>query len=348
MRILYGVQATGNGHITRARVMAPALAALGLEVDYLFSGRAPDQLFNMEPFGDYQTRQGLTFVQQGGRVQLWDTLRSNNLPRCIYDAMQLDLSRYDLVITDFEPVTAWAARRRRIPSIGIAHQYALMHPLPGNSHSRMMAALIQLFAPVKTAIGVHWHHFDRAILPPLIQASLFEPEWNHSKVVVYRPTDNIDQLRTQFQAFTDYEFYIYLGIEQSLDEGHLHFRPFSRDGFHRDLASCSGVITNSGFGLCSEAMQYGKRILSTPLKNQTEQFSNARCLEALEIGTVMEQFDPARVSQWLELPRPQPQQWPDVATVLAAWIAEGCRESAEELAQRVWHSAMTPEPVTID
>ena len=56
MRILYGVQATGNGHITRARVMAPALRNAGIEVDYLFSGRPADQLFNMEPFGDYQTR----------------------------------------------------------------------------------------------------------------------------------------------------------------------------------------------------------------------------------------------------------------------------------------------------
>jgi len=60
MRILYGVQGTGNGHITRARAMAKAMADQGLAVDYLFSGRAADQFFDMEPFGDYRLCKGLT------------------------------------------------------------------------------------------------------------------------------------------------------------------------------------------------------------------------------------------------------------------------------------------------
>ena len=70
MRILYGVQGTGNGHVTRARVMSTALARAGIEVDYLFSGRAPERYFNMEPFGAYQVRQGLTLVTDAGRVLL--------------------------------------------------------------------------------------------------------------------------------------------------------------------------------------------------------------------------------------------------------------------------------------
>ena len=37
MQILYGVQGTGNGHITRARTMARALTDSSIEVDYLFS-----------------------------------------------------------------------------------------------------------------------------------------------------------------------------------------------------------------------------------------------------------------------------------------------------------------------
>ncbi|MBP7664242.1 MAG: glycosyltransferase, partial [Shewanella sp.] len=39
MRILYGVQGTGNGHLSRARVMAKALMKQDIEVDFLFSGR---------------------------------------------------------------------------------------------------------------------------------------------------------------------------------------------------------------------------------------------------------------------------------------------------------------------
>ena len=45
MKILYGIQGTGNGHITRARVMASCFKKLNVEVDYVFSGRANTCIF---------------------------------------------------------------------------------------------------------------------------------------------------------------------------------------------------------------------------------------------------------------------------------------------------------------
>ena len=79
MRILYGVQATGNGHISRARAMANAFRALNVEVTWLFSGRPREQLFDMAPFGDYLHRRGLTFVTEDGRIRYRRTLRNTNL-----------------------------------------------------------------------------------------------------------------------------------------------------------------------------------------------------------------------------------------------------------------------------
>ncbi|MBO6226112.1 MAG: glycosyltransferase, partial [Shewanella sp.] len=68
MRILYGVQGTGNGHLSRARVMAKALMKQDIEVDFLFSGHKPDQFFDMECFGDYRVQAGMTFATHSGRV----------------------------------------------------------------------------------------------------------------------------------------------------------------------------------------------------------------------------------------------------------------------------------------
>ena len=48
----------------------------------------------------------------------------------IQDVNALDLSRYDMVITDFEPVSAWAARMQNKPCIGIGHQYAFQYAIP--------------------------------------------------------------------------------------------------------------------------------------------------------------------------------------------------------------------------
>ncbi len=36
----------------------------------------------------------------------------------------------DLVITDFEPISARVARRHRVPAIGIGHQYAFVFRIP--------------------------------------------------------------------------------------------------------------------------------------------------------------------------------------------------------------------------
>lgn len=338
MRVLYGVQATGNGHITRARVMAPALKAAGVEVDYLFSGRPADQLFNMEPFGHYQTRDGLTFVQRDGKVQIWDTLRKNNVPRCWRDANALDLSGYDRVITDFEPVTAWAAKRQAVPSVGIAHQYALCYPIPGHNH-RMLSRLTQLFAPVDIPIGVHWHHYDCPVLPPLIQPPLYEPSVEQDKVLVYLPVNEIHELESRFAGISRYRFYIYCAIDEPYQRGHLHFLPFSRDGFQRDLSSCSGVVTNCGFGLISEALQLGKKVFSMPIKGQVEQQSNAYVLDQLGLATIAKEYDEAMLRDWLALPLPKPRSTPDVAGQLAQWVASGCGESAEMLAKRLWQHA---------
>ena len=61
MKIFYGVQGTGNGHITRARIMAKELYADGHEIQFQFTGRAEDQYFDMKIFNDFQCREGLTF-----------------------------------------------------------------------------------------------------------------------------------------------------------------------------------------------------------------------------------------------------------------------------------------------
>jgi len=68
MKILYGVQGTGNGHITRARAMARELYAAGLEVNFLFSGRPADKYFDMDVFKDYQLNVAkilVEWLQQG-------------------------------------------------------------------------------------------------------------------------------------------------------------------------------------------------------------------------------------------------------------------------------------------
>jgi uncharacterized protein (TIGR00661 family) len=341
MRVLYGVQGTGNGHITRARTMARALANSSLEVEYLFSGRSSEDYFNMEPFGEFRCYRGLTFGWANGQISYLKTIFNNNLIRFVHDVKQLDLSAYDLVITDFEPITAWAARLQNRPSLGIGHQYAFHSPeVPTAGHSFIGEMLLRHFAPAQRTLGFHWHHFNSAILPPLIEPLEYPLDCDPDRILVYLPFERIQRVTDFLRPFNQVEFYIYCACSEPRDEGHLHLRPFNRAAFQQDLAVCNGVVTNAGFGLLSEAIQAGKKLLVKPMQRQMEQLSNAAAIDELEIGEVMHEFNSQQLSEWLHEECPGPRPYPDVAEAIVEWIESGFKTDERQMAQQLWRNCL--------
>ncbi|WP_455223039.1 MJ1255/VC2487 family glycosyltransferase [Kaarinaea lacus] len=338
MRILYGVQGTGNGHITRARALSTELNNAGVDVDYVFSGRPAIEYFNMEPFGAYKPYRGLTFATNNGQIQYTKTALNNNLFNLYREIKSLDLDSYDLVITDFEPVTAWAARLQNKPSLGIGHQYAFDYDIPVEGSNWLARFIMKHFAPAGISLGVHWYHFDNPILPPIIEPPLENPAQEPHKILVYLPFENLKHICNWLAADKDYQFYIYHHITTPEDRGHLHLRPLSRYKFQMDLASSVGVITNSGFELASETIQYGKKILTKPLHGQMEQISNAVALKILKRADVISTLDPAALKAWLQKKNPQPVRYPNVAKEIVQWIVSGQQESLESFSQRLWKS----------
>lgn len=342
MRILYGVQATGNGHITRARVLLPALQAAGAEVDMLFSGRPRERLFNMEPFGRYAHRRGLTFITQAGRVKWWQTLLQNRPVELMRDIRALDVRGYDLVLSDFEPVTAWASRRAGVPSLGVAHQYAFLHPIPGTGFSPWLKPSIRLFAPVDEAVGLHWSAFNAPILPPMIEPLTGQPIREADKVLVYLPFEARDEVVYWLSGLPGVRFRVYCNVDQPRRVDNVELLPFSRSGFQQDLYTCRGVIANAGFGLCSEAIQAGKNLLVKPLSGQLEQVSNAAVLEQMGLAQVMPRLGLDPIRHWLEQPVANPVPWPNVASTLARWILTGRQVPLEQLSRELWQDTRVP------
>lgn len=338
MKILYGVQGTGNGHISRASAMAEAFKAWPeLQLTWLLSGRDPK--LGCGAITAFDWRKGLTFVCRDGRVRMLPTLRSNNVLRFYRDFSTLDLKPYDLVITDYEPVLAHAARKRGVPIIGIGHQYAFNFDVPTRGGNPLVKAVMRNFAPVTTAIGLHWHHFGFPILPPIIDlqipAQLPPPRTN--KIIVYLPFENPRMVVDLLRPFHDFEFYVYHPALGDDDAGHLHARAISRTGFRADLLDAHGVITNSGFELISESLRLGKKILTTPLGGQMEQQSNAAALNHLGYATVAYKLEFMALANWLTNAAPTTTiRYPDVAATLARWIAGGAQASAAQLSEQLW------------
>jgi uncharacterized protein (TIGR00661 family) len=344
MRILYGVQATGNGHITRARTMARQLQGSNLHVDYLFSGRDPCKLFNMEPFGDYRCYRGLTFITSKGKLRYLDTWLKNHLLEFVHDVYRLDLSDYDLVLTDFEPITAWAAKIHKKSSIAIGHQYAFLHNVPKVGDNLVTRLILKIFAPADICLGVHWHQFDKMILPPLIEPPKHAVSCDAKKILVYLPFDDTAGVVQWLENFPQYTFHIYCEYPHAKIQGHLHLHPYSREKFQLDLASCGGVISNAGFGLSSEALQYGKKILVKPLLGQMEQLSNAEALLQLNLGDVIYEYDDEKLIRWLEKPSSRPVVYPNVAKAIVNWLKNGWVQRPSQLARDLWKQVEYANP----
>ena len=338
MRILYGVQGTGNGHITRARIMAKALAKTDAKVDWIFSGRARDNFFDMEIFGDYQVYRGLTFAIKNGRVLYSKTALSSNFWQFYKDVKTVNVADYDVIINDFEPVSAWAAKRAGKKVIGISHQNAFLYDIPKQGDNIFIAWFMRNFAPVSLPIGLHWHHFNQPILPPLVEPSSHHNESTPGHYLVYLPFAGLADILPQLREFPDYQFFVYQPVPKAFDEGHIHVRPFSRDGFQRDLHRCEGVICSSGFELPSEALQLGKKILVQPVAGQMEQKSNALALEQLGYASVTKHLTAEAIARWLPLAKPQPIEYPDVGKALAHWLTESCGEDITPLRQDLWRN----------
>lgn len=342
MKILYGVQGTGNGHITRARTMANAFSESTIEVDWVFTGRPETDYFDMDCFGDYRCFEGLTYVSENGSIQPWRTARQLNFRKFFRDVNQLDLSQYDLVISDFEPVTAWAAKKRGKPSLGLSHQCAFQYDIPKKGNNFFTDMIMKWFAPVDVPVGVHWHHFNGRILPPMIEkdhACVGDVVDNH--YLVYFPFQTLDFLVDLVEPFKDQQFFIYHSVKDPIDMGHIHVRPFSRVGFQQDLQRVSGVICGGGFELSSESISMGKRLLVQPLHGQLEQLSNGLALQQLQLASVCETFTHEVLHRWLQNPTASKMKYPDVSAAVVTWLELGDFKNVEPLVERLWQDSIS-------
>ncbi|MCB1614697.1 MAG: hypothetical protein KDI30_01660 [Pseudomonadales bacterium] len=337
MKILYGVQGTGNGHLSRARAMAKHFAKHDVEISYLFSGRPKDKYFDMEAFGDFQVCKGMTFHTENGQVSYPKTLLKNNLFSFFNDVSSLDVAPFDLILNDFEPVSAWAGKLKGKTVINIGHQPAFHHDIPKQGGNIIANTVMRIFAPGHIQIGLHWHHFDQSIMPPILHVENNSTDTVDNKILVYLPFENQTDLVNRIAGFAAFDFYLYSPDNIFEDKDNLHFRPLSVDGFKQDLYSCSGVICNSGFELPSECIHLGKKLLVKPVKNQMEQSSNALALRILGLGETMDELDSDTIGAWLHSNKQNKRiRYPDVSEALVKWITKREFHTLDELKHELW------------
>lgn len=346
MNILYGVQGTGHGHLVRSAAMVAGLRSRGHEVHCLLTGRSSAAFADPEIRTSHTLLEGFTGQAAGGRVRMLRTLGQLRVARFLRDVRSFDASRFDLVLTDYEPVSAWIARRCRRPSIGVGHLYAFHGRLrlPGRTGpARWMLRLFgPVYTPVRTAVGLHWHRFGGASLPPTISPDLVAaaraepPPGAGERFLVYLPAESEQSITALFGRMPQHRFVAYRPAPEPVERGNVSIRPYNRAAFVADLVACSGVITNAGFSLVSEALHLGRRLLVQPIGGHPEQFLNGRALTVLGLGTVVERLTVDAVEAWIGTPEPVPMNYPDVTGRLIDWIDDGAVRPVDDLATETW------------
>ncbi len=332
--------------------MADAFRKRNIEVDFLFSGRPTDKYFSMDSFGDYRALRGLTFSSQQGRVSYLKTALNNSLGQVLREVRELDVSGYDVVLNDFEPISAWAAKREKVPCIGISHQNAFRFSVPQKGASWIDQLVMTRFAPADVLIGLHWYHYQQPILPPIVHT---RPNSNGSETdfecpfyLVYLPFEELDDVIQLLGRFTSHRFQCFHpAVTNTRQWGNITARPLSFEKFQQALHQCEGVIANGGFELPSEALSLGKKLLLKPLEGQFEQQSNVATLEQLGLANAMELLDPTAVRYWLDEKEPEVVNYPNVAEALVDWIIAGKWECTDNLRKDLWNKVDFPSYITI-
>lgn len=325
MKILYGVQGTGNGHLSRARCMAKAFSTRDVTVDYLFSGRDKSKYFDMEAFGKAEYRHGLTFATKNHRLSRWGTLKVNRPIRFLKELSSVEYKHYDLVITDYEPVTAWSARKNGMPLLGLGHQYAFNSDAPHPKNDPISALLLRKFAPAANSIGIHWHHFNGSVLPPMVDPDLCRTPDSDDFILVYLPFANPDTAADVLQAVSETQFIFYSPkVTTETTRNNVRLKPVSKDQFKEDCCRANKIICSTGFMLISEALHIGTPVLTVPLGGQIEQLGNAMALESLGLATVIPHLSSDAVRRFSQTEHSQsPKRYPRVADAIADYCVSG-------------------------
>ena len=123
MKIFYAVQATGNGHISRAMELLPHLQRYGA-VDIFLSGNNSNLALDAPV--KYRSKGLSLYYNCNGGLDFWQLFKELQPLRLKQEIRDLPVEKYDLIINDFDYITAAACAKKKIPSVNFGHQASFL------------------------------------------------------------------------------------------------------------------------------------------------------------------------------------------------------------------------------
>ena len=290
MKILYALQGTGNGHVARSREIIPILQKYG-QVDVLISGT---QIDLQPPCEVTYHKYGLSFdFDLKGGIGYRKSIANARPDKFIKDVLQFPIKQYDLVINDFEPVVAWAARLRKKPFVSMGHQVSYLSqktPRPAKI-DRFGEFILNNFVPeTPSLIGFHFETYDNFVYTPVIRGEVRNAlVTNKGHYTVYLPAYHERYFINHLKKIKSIRWEVFSKhTKSSYSDENVFVSPLNNEGFIESLTSCEGLLNGGGFEAPAEALFLGKKVLVIPMKGQYEQQCNAAAIAQLGVPMLKE------------------------------------------------------------
>jgi uncharacterized protein (TIGR00661 family) len=317
MNILYAIQGTGNGHLSRAVDIIPELKKYG-KLDLFVSGAQAEVVL---PYPVKYKSKGLSFYfGKSGGINFLKTFQLNSSKDLIREIRDFPVEKYDLVVNDFEPISAWAARKKKVKCVSLSHQAALLSkksPRP-KLIDPFGEWLLKNYAPVKKYIGFHFEEYDKNIFTPVIRSAIREAKVKDAgHYTVYLPAyDDKKLVELLLKIPAKVRWHIFSKhTKTTYHVGRVSVYPVSGQDFVASVVTGTGVLTGAGFETPAEVLHLNKKLLIVPMKSQYEQHCNAAALKQLGVPVLkkVKKKYLKKINKWIEGASPLDISFPDIA-----------------------------------
>jgi uncharacterized protein (TIGR00661 family) len=315
MKILYAIQGTGNGHLSRAVDIIPELKKYG-ELDLFVSGAQAEISL---PYPVKYKSKGLSFYfGKSGGINFLKTFQKNSSKDVVKEINNFPVEKYDLIVNDFEPISAWAAKKKEVPIVALSHQSALLSkksPRP-KFVDPFGEWLLNNYAPVKKYVGFHFKEYDKNIFTPVIRQAIREAKVKDlGHYTVYLPAYD-DKKLVSLLLSLNVKWHIFSKhTSRPYHVGKVSVYPVSGRDFIESVVTSSGVLTGAGFETPAEVLHLNKKLLVVPMKTQYEQHCNAASLKQLGVPVLkkVKKKSLKKIEKWLEEKKRPDLSFPDIA-----------------------------------
>ena len=299
MKIFFGVQTEGNGHITQAIAVKQFLNAKGHVVSGVLAARKKKGLskYFTDEF-DVTQYEGFDFVfDSKGRVVIWKTMIKNTwkLPKLICSFVKIcniiRKEKPDVIVNYYEPLVGLTALFfPKIKYISIAHQYAMTLPTYGKVTGFPIQKLflrilnyITSISAIKIALSYYDFEDNTVIVcPPILRRSSYiRSDKQEDFVLVYLMDEGmLNGLIEQAKKHPDTKIECFTKLTKEVTDCPPNLLVRQLDGyvFQERMRVCKSVVCSGGFETSAEAIYQNKPLFMVPMPNHYEQFAN--CTDA--------------------------------------------------------------------